>query len=289
MKKNKILLFGATGMAGHIVYNYLESLGKYNIVNVVYRNKLTESSVIIDVTDKDAVANIIRSAKPDLIVNCIGMLLSGSRSYPDNAIYLNAFFPHYLARIADEIRAKVIHISTDCVFSGSKGSYTEEDLRDADDTYGKSKGLGEVFYNNHCTLRTSIIGPEIKRNGEGLFDWFLKQTGEINGFTEAYWSGVTTLQLAKAIEKVIENDLHGLLHVTNGNKISKFELLELFREIWKRNNVNITPAKGKIVDKSLSKSSHFDFNVPSYRQMLKKQKLWMDAHITLYKNIYEEL
>src|ERR1700744_1569890 len=201
MGKKKILLFGATGMAGHLIYFFLKDTGYYEIIPVVYRNKLTSDCIVLDVSNKKAVSELIRYQKPDFIINCIGVLIKGANTYPDNAILLNSYLPHLLVKIADEVGAKLIHLSTDCVFSGSRGSYSETDFRDADDIYGRSKSLGEILLNNHLTLRTSIIGPEIKKDGEGLFHWFMTQRGTINGFTKAYWSGITTLELAKAVYK----------------------------------------------------------------------------------------
>lgn len=288
MGKKKLLLLGATGMAGHIAYCYLNDTGKYEITNVVFRNKLTEDSILLDITDKLATEQLIQNIRPDIILNCIGVLIKGSQAHPDNAIYINAYFPHLLERLAAEVNAKLIHVSTDCVFSGEKGNYTETDVRDADDTYGKSKGLGEVINNKDLTIRTSIIGPELKENGEGLFHWFMNQKGEINGYTEAFWGGVTTLELAKAIDAAIEQNTSGLVHLTNGDKISKYDLLSLFKEIWRRNDVIVNPYKGKSVDKSLMKSTIFNYKVPTFKEMLHEQSIWMEENAPLYREIYSK-
>lgn len=286
MKKKKVLLLGATGMAGHVAYYYLKTTNKYEIINVVFKNKLTEDSLVLDITDKSAVENLISSVQPDIILNCIGVLIKGSLLYPDNAIYINAYFPHLLERLAAEQNAKLIHISTDCVFSGIKGNYSEIDLRDADDTYGKSKGLGEVINEKDLTIRTSIIGPELKKEGEGLFHWFMNQEGEINGYLEAFWGGVTTLELAKAIDSAIEQNLTGLVHLTNGNKISKCDLLALFKEIWNKDDIVVKPYHGKSVDKSLLKSTRFNYNVLTFKEMLKEQSKWMEDYSYLYQQLY---
>lgn len=282
INKKKILLFGATGMAGHIAYYYLSSLGKYQVVDVVFRNALTEHSVIVNVTEKEAVAKVVREQRPDIILNCVGVLIKGSKDHPDNAVYINAYFPHQLKVLADEVGAKLIHISTDCVFSGKKGNYTETDFRDADDIYGRSKAMGEIINDKDLTLRTSIIGPELKKNGEGLFHWFMNQTGEVNGFKTAIWGGVTTLELAKAIDVAIQEDKCGLIQLSNGLGISKFDLLHLFKKIWGK-NIEIRPYDGNGVDKSISRSDRFDYDVPSYEQMLKEQYKWMVMHSDLYK------
>jgi dTDP-4-dehydrorhamnose reductase len=287
MTKKKILLLGATGMAGHVAYHYLKETNKYEILDVVYRNKLTADSIVLDVTDKHATEELIKTVKPDIIVNCIGILIKGSRQHPDNAIYINAYFPHLLERLSSEIDAKLIHISTDCVFSGKKGNYTEYDFKDADDVYGRSKALGEVDNDRDLTIRTSIIGPELKQNGEGLFHWFMHQEGKVNGFTDAIWGGVTTLELAKAIDKAIDNNLTGLVHLSNGTGINKYDLLNLFRTIWNRNNIDINPFEGHAVDKSLQPSTKFNMNVPSYSAMLDELKNWMDKYRDMYQNFYK--
>lgn len=284
--KKKILILGSTGMLGHIVYEYFHQQEKYELFDLVYRNKLRDESIVCDITNTSEIKEIIHSIQPDYIVNCIGILIKGSVSNPANAIFINSYFPHLLVQIADEINAKVIHISTDCVFSGKKGSYTETDFRDADDTYGRSKALGEIFSDRHLTLRTSIIGPEIKTDGEGLFHWFMNQSGEINGFTEAFWGGVTTLQLAKNIEQSIQHNYSGLLHVTNGKRISKFDLVNLFKGIWEKDSVSIVPYSGKSVDKSIISTKGIDFNVPSYSDMLLKQYEWMKRKKELYSPYY---
>ena len=111
MTKNKVLIFGATGMAGHIVYYYLQNTGRYEVVNAVYRTKLTDDSIVVDVTDKDAVANLVRETRSDLIINCIGVLIKGSKDHPDNAIFINAYFPHLLKKLADEVGAKLVQIA----------------------------------------------------------------------------------------------------------------------------------------------------------------------------------
>lgn len=286
MQKKKVLLFGATGMAGHVAYYYLQNTGKYEIINVVFRNKLTEDSIIVDVSNPQSVTEVIERTQPEFIVNCIGVLIKGSREHPDNAILINAYFPHLLKRLSDRVGAKLIHISTDCVFSGKKGNYTEEDFRDADDIYGRSKALGEIINDKDLTLRTSIIGPELKPNGEGLFHWFMHQKGTIQGYTRAVWGGVTTLELAKAIDKSIEMKLTGLVQLSNGTGISKYNLLCLFKEIWEKNGIEIQPFDNIGIDKSIALSGKFNFKVPGYREMLMEQYDWMNKRKNLYPTYF---
>ena len=278
----KILLFGATGMAGHVIYYYLRSTGKYDISNVVYRTPLTEDSIVVDVTSRDVVTDVVHRVHPEIIINCIGILIRGSKEHPDNAILINAYFPHLLKRLSDEVGAKLIHISTDCVFSGKKGHYTEDDFRDADDVYGRSKALGEIINDKDLTIRTSIIGPELKKNGEGLFHWFMYQSGKVSGFKTAVWSGVTTLELAKAIDYALDSETAGLVHLSNGVGISKYDLLRMFKEIWQKQDVEVMSCDANGVDKSIKKSLCFDYEVQSYHYMLEEQAIWMKKHVDLY-------
>jgi len=278
------MILGSAGMLGHIVYTYLNETKKYQIVDVSFSTKLNDNSFSLNVTDKCAVEAFIKEEKPDIVINCIGVLIKGSQNDPSNAIYINSFFPHQLSKLMRETGGKLIHISTDCVFSGKKGNYIETDFRDADDTYGRSKALGEIINDQDLTLRTSIIGPEIKENGEGLFHWFMKQSGEINGYTKSFWGGVTTLELAKAIDATIEQNTIGIVHITNGLSISKFELISIFKKIWKVEHITINPIEGKQVDKSLiCTRKDFYHSVPTYKEMLKSLYIFMKAHHNLYK------
>ena len=232
MKKKNILLLGSTGMAGHVVYYYLNRSNNYNIVNVSYRNKLVDDTIILDVKNLAALEALLLSVKPDYIINCIGVLIHGSIN-KENAIFINAYLPHFLKKTADKVHAHLIHISTDCVFSGKDGCYEENSFKDADYVYGRSKSLGEIDDPPHITLRTSLIGTELKLKGEGLFHWFMNQSGEVNGYTNSFWSGITTLELAKAIEfHMSSNKTSGIVHLTNGEKISKYELLKSVQSIW---------------------------------------------------------
>lgn len=273
-------------MAGHVVYYYLKSTGKYHLLNTVFRNKLTDDSIILDMTDPAAVVRLMEKLRPAVVINCIGVLIKGSQEHPDNAVFINAYLPHLLEKTASVIGARLIHISTDCVFSGKKGNYTEEDFRDADDVYGRSKALGEVINGRDLTIRTSIIGPELKVNGEGLFHWFMRQTGEIKGFRNAIWGGVTTLELAKVIDEVMCSGLTGLVQLSNGAGISKYDLLCLFKEIWRKKEVGIVPCDAVSINKSIAKSQRLDYSVPEYHVMLKELYDWMNLHKEIYSSIY---
>jgi len=263
----KILILGGAGMLGHVLLQKFLVKNIFDIYDVTRKKEKRKNNFSCDVTNFDSLAKIIKEIKPDYIINCIGVLIKGSIQDPSNAILINSLLPHKLAQFSKTVNAKLIHISTDCVFDGSKGSYIETDNKTAQDTYGLSKSLGEINDDKNLTLRTSIIGPELKENGEGLFSWFVKQTGEISGFSDSIWGGVTTFILADIIIKSINENHTGLIHVTNGHPISKFDLLSLIKDRFQINSIQLKRVLGKKSDKSLN--SNYDyFNVPSYEQMI---------------------
>jgi dTDP-4-dehydrorhamnose reductase len=282
--KLKVLVLGSTGLIGHQVFNYLVKTEKYELYNITYRKKLNNETILCDVRNQDEFSEIVKSISPDVIINCIGILIQGANLDPENAIFINAYFPHRLMSLADELNSKLIHISTDCVFSGTKEMpYIEKDFKDGKDAYAKSKGLGEIINKNHLTLRTSVIGPELKRDGEELFHWFMSQTGQVNGFTQAIWSGVTTLILAKVVDWAIEHEITGLYHVTNNNSIDKYSLLSLIKKYTKK-NISIIPVEDKKTNKSfIDTRNELDFIIPSYEAMIRKMIDMMLHNKEIYK------
>ena len=267
--KLKVLVLGSTGMIGHQVYKFIELLEKYELFNISYRKKLNEETILCDVRNQDEFIDQVKSISPDVIINCIGVLIEGANLDPENAIFINAYFPHRLMSLADELNSKLIHISTDCVFSGEKEMpYIEKDFKDGKDTYAKTKGLGEIINEKHLTLRTSVIGPELKTNGEELFHWFMSQSGEVKGYTKSIWSGVTTLVLAKVVEWAIENKTTGLYHVTNNKSIDKFALLNLIKKHTKK-DILIHPFNERECNKSfIDTRKEINFVIPGYEEMI---------------------
>ncbi len=269
-----MLVFGSTGMAGHMVTRYLDSLEKYVLFNSSI-DKLNDQTIILDVEKIKIVKKVLLQAQPDVVINCVGLLIQASKEHPALAIYLNSFFPHYLAELGQELNFKTIHMSTDCVFSGKKGEYFENDFRDGEDHYARTKALGELINDRDLTFRTSIIGPELNENGVGLFNWFMKQKGIINGYTNVFWTGVTTLELAKAMDKAIEDDLTSLYHLVPENKISKYDLLNIIKEVFNK-PIEIHKDGQQKHDKSLINTrKDFNYKVPNYRDMLIELRDWM--------------
>jgi len=267
--KDKVLVLGSAGLIGHQVYNYLKNSDNYELHNISYQNKIQDDTILLNARNEQAFIDKIIGIRPQYIINCIGILINGSDADPENAIFLNSYMPHRLTRLADKINAKLIHISTDCVFSGDKKEpYIEMDEKDGRGVYAKTKGLGEVISDKHLTLRTSVVGPELKNDGEELFHWFMGQSGEIPGYTKAIWSGVTTTELAKAVKWSIDHHITGLYHVTNNSSISKYDLLQLFQKYTKK-DINIKPFSGKDANKSfIDTRLLMDYKIPSYDQMI---------------------
>lgn len=275
----KILIIGSKGMAGHVIYHYFKSNPRFEVIDIARRN----SNYVLDVTDFKALYTVLEKEKPDYVINGIGVLNKDAEDHPDNAVLLNSYLPHFLAKHGETLGFRVIHISTDCVFNGKKGGYTETSEKDGLGFYAQSKALGELNYKNNLTLRTSIIGPELNSNGIGLFHWFMQQEGEINGYREAYWTGVTTIELAKAILAAIDQNLTGLHHLVNDEKINKYDLTNLFKNVFKKDTVQIKPYDDYKVDKSLVKTNfEFQYQVPSYQLMLQEMKSWIVEHQDLY-------
>jgi dTDP-4-dehydrorhamnose reductase len=282
----KVIILGALGMAGHIMAEYLESTKKYDIYGIARSNDSKYITKILDVKDFSLLEEYIKEIKPDFIINCIGILVSKSNNELTTAIQINSYLPHFLSELGNKLNFKLIHISTDCVFSGKDGQYKEDSFRDGNDNYARTKALGEVINEKDLTIRTSIIGPELKTNGTGLLDWFLKQNTDISGYSKAYWSGVTTLELAKQMENFLEQDIKGLYQLCPLEKISKYDLLKEFAKVWEK-DINISDNPNYKVDKSLvCTRDDFDYNVsrPTYEKMLLETKEWMDSHPSYYSH-----
>lgn len=283
----KFLILGATGMAGHTIAIYLQEQG--HDVTAFSKNKFPYCKNINgDATDKDLLRNILIKNNYDVVVNCIGVLNTDCDREPSRAVYLNSYLPHFLSDTLQNTSTKLIHMSTDCVFSGKLGSYDENSFKDGETFYDRTKALGEVVDSKNLTLRNSIIGPDIKENGIGLFNWFMKQNGTINGYTKAVWTGVTTLTLAKAMEKAATENLTGLYNLVNNDIITKFDLLKLFNKHMRNSFLTIEPSESVNLNKSLiNKRKDFSFIVPSYEDMIIEMKEWIYNHKELYPHYFK--
>tara|TARA_A100001011_G_scaffold400077_2_gene512170 strand:+ start:9346 stop:10200 length:855 start_codon:yes stop_codon:yes gene_type:complete len=278
----KVLVLGSSGMLGHMIHHFLDSTKSYDLNNLSLRNKLNPQTIIADVSDQEKLSNLINDLSPNIIINCVGVLIKGSKENLKNTIYVNAYFPHFLKEICESINCKLIQVSTDCVFSGKNGGNDENSIKDATDDYGKTKSLGEFNSKTHLCLRTSIIGPELKQNGEGLMHWLFNQQGSVNGFKNVFWSGVTTLELSKVIHYSIENNISGLWNVTNGEAISKHDLLEKIIKVFSLSNIKLESDTDKFSDKSLKSIREINYEVPTYNLMLQELHKYFNNNRDLY-------
>lgn len=282
----KYLVLGAGGMAGHMITNYLIEQ-REEVEGLERRNLDYCKTYITDATHFDEVEKIIKKNEYDTIINCIGLLNQSAEDNVDLAILLNSYLPHFLVKITRNMKTKIIHMSTDCVFSGKRGQYTENDNPDGETYYDKTKALGELNDDKNLTFRNSIIGPDINENGIGLFNWFMKQSDEIDGFEKSLWTGVTTLTLAKAMHKASYENLTGLYNLVNNEVTNKFELVNLFNK-YTNKGLKINRVDGINHDKSLYRTRNdFSFVVPSYEQQIKEMVDWIKNHKELYKHYYK--
>lgn len=283
MGRKKILVLGSTGMAGHVMTVFLEECGNYDVFNLAHMKRLNEKSYLCDAADFPKLGAFLDKEDFDVIINCIGILNQKATDFKDRAILLNSYLPHFLEARFKDSGTKIVHLSTDCVFSGKTGSYTESSFKDGDTYYDRTKALGEVCGGRNLTVRTSIIGPDINYNGIGLFNWFMKSTGKINGYVNAIWTGVTTIELAKAVEKAIAIDLSGIYHLVSAESINKYELLLFFKEVFCKTDIQIDKYYNAVADKSLINTRHdFDYKVPDYKTMVSRMKEWILDHPAFY-------
>lgn len=285
--KKRVVVLGALGMAGHIMAQYLDNTNEYEVIGIARTKDTKYIKKELDAQNFSELEKYLEEIKPYFVINCIGILVAKSNSDLTTAISMNSYLPHFLSKIGNKLNYKLIHISTDCVFSGKSGGYKEDSYRDGDDNYARTKALGEVINDKDLTIRTSIIGPELKSNGTGLLHWFLKQNGTISGYSKAFWSGVTTLELAKQTHEMIKQDIKGLFQLCPDDKISKFDLLNLFSKTWNK-NLKIENNSDYNVDKSLI-CTRKDFiylnnKRPEFEQMLLETKEWMDSNPNYYSH-----
>lgn len=282
----KLLVIGASGMIGSTVLRVLCEKSEYEIFGTVRDNSISHffsASIAeclisgIDVNDDDALEQVIEKIKPEIVINCAGLTKHKPEAEkPLLSLPINSLMPHRLAELCKLVGARLIHISTDCVFSGDKGSYVEDDYTDARDVYGKTKALGEVQEENTLTLRTSTIGHEL-HSQFGLLDWFLSQEIRCKGYTRAIFSGLPTVIFSQIIRDVVipHKELSGLYHVA-AKPIAKFDLLKLIADIYGK-TIEIVEDETLVIDRSLD-ASRFKlatgYVAPDWPDMIEKMYLY---------------
>lgn len=299
----KVLVLGGSGMAGHVIAAYLQSRSGYEVTATVRSAEdipVVQSSCdragtktpadgeggrtalgirLLDVRRFEQVADTVAEMRPDVIVNAVGVLNRQAEEHALDAYLVNGLLPHWLRHLCKREGGRLIHISSDCVFLGDRGDYAETERPDGVTVYARSKALGEIADPACLTLRTSIVGPELREQGVGLLKWFLGSSGNVPGYVNVRWNGVTTLELAKAVEWAIANpSVGGLVHLTAPEAVSKHDLLGLFADTFLKTDVRIVPATEPAIDRTLAPTtSGFGYRPPGYVEMLAELRRWMEG------------
>ncbi len=292
---NQVIVLGCNGMLGHVFYLNLEAAPDFEVVGVGRSNKWFPNIECYDFHDPNF-WHWIEQQEPVAVVNCAGILVRDSDQRPAEAIYINSYLPHRLAEIFADRSTVLVQISTDCVFSGKHGPYGVNSPHDGEGYYARTKSLGEVP--KAVTIRTSIVGPELKSEGTGLFHWWTQQAGEIKGFKQAWWSGLTTMELTRCISDFLSycsgtKDvdppvLPGLCQLA-AMSISKFNLLSDWNRVFRRNQT-VLPDESYVCNKVLLPSYGVPLAIPDplHLSMANRMKLWIEEHPDLYPH-YQHL
>ena len=274
----RVVVTGASGMIGSTLARVISGSGAYDVIGVG-RRKFAVSNPgfhyreFPDLSSEDAVRRLYSDFCPDTVINCAGLTKHHpSGGDPVEALRANALLPHFLSAEAETRKCRFIHISTDCVFRGDKGHYLETSLLDAEDIYGKSKGFGELIGDKHLVLRTSTIGHETGTSF-GLLEWFLGTAGKCRGFSNAFFSGLPTIELANLLIAFIlpHNDLAGLYNI-GGKRIDKHSLLRIIADIY-GHDIEIIKDPGFVIDRSLDSSKFLNktgYKAPDWRELIEK-------------------
>lgn len=275
---NNVAVFGANGMAGHMITQYLRDNG-YNVITIAKSGAMYDCNIENPIQVMEIVSQL---SNCDYVINCVGFLVKDSKDRPDRAAIINSWFPHFLENCFKNSPTKVIHLSTDCVFDGSEGHYKENAIHTEMNAYGKSKSLGEINNDKDITFRMSIIGPEVKPNGTGLLLWVTTTTEKtLNGYVDAWWNGITTLQLAKCLHIYMQNPtVTGVYHlVNNDNYINKYDLLCLINEVYELGKEIVRSTGPKLANKILVDTRlSVDWKIPDYRTQLTELRNYPVVH-----------
>lgn len=276
----RFLVLGAAGMAGHLISLYLKERG-HDVTGFARRDlPFLDFQVRGDVRYSTDLA-VVRDGY-DVVVNCVGVLNEAAEDNPD-AAWLNGELPHALADMTADLPTRVFHMSTDCVFAGNTGPYTEQSVPDGESAYDRTKAAGELKDGKNLTFRNSIVGPDMNPGGIGLLNWFMRQPGPVRGFTGAIWTGLTTLELAKAMEHEAGEDASGLVNMVPEGSISKCDLLGLFNRELRGGSVEIVPDAGLQLDKTLARTNFTPSYMPKpYPEQVREMAGWVRAHRELY-------
>ena len=283
----KILVIGSGGMLGHITVKYLRSRG-YEVSDISKTKRIDNNTKLINVLDQKFEEELLTSHF-DIIINCAALLIQASEVYKTQAIMINTWFPHKLEEVFKDTKTRVIHVSTSGVFSGENGPYLENCMHNSKSFYGKTKSLGEIDNEKDLTIRVDVMGPNLFNDGTGLFNWFVKENGNVVGYNQTFFNGITTLEFAKFIEYTIQNPIGGIYHLGACETISKSKFLTLVKEVFTLNSITIKSENNIKTNHTLLNSrDDVKYQPKTYLYMLEELKEWMLKNASLYQH-YEFL
>lgn len=277
----RCLVLGGAGMAGHVITDHLRSR-EHEVETVARSTGHAPADHVLDVRDTARLDAVLAAGCYDVVINCVGLLIKAAEQDPADAVLVNGYLPQHLARFLRGSSTRLIQLSTDCVFSGAAGPYRESAPYDGQRVYDRSKALGEVVNDKDLTVRMSIIGPELGLRGTGLFHWFSRQTGSIQGYTRAHWNGVTTIELARAVDALALAPVAGLIHLVPEESVTKHALLTQLNDVFAC-NLQIEPVDDHAADKRLLRTrDDVPFAVRGYDAMLADLRAWILDRPTTY-------
>lgn len=277
----RVLILGSSGMLGHVAMIRLEELG-YSVFGVSNARKFGGISTLLDVSSKKDLDLFLDKNDFDVIVNCIALLVSDSEEYKDLAVYLNSFIPHFLETKYMETNTKIIHVSTDGVFSGKGAPYSENSPHDTESFYGRSKSLGEIVNAKDLTVRSAFWGPDLNEASTSFFNWILNQNDTIKGFSNHIFNGVSSLEFAGFVDTAIRDNLKGIFHLTANIPISKCDFMLSVREVFGLKNA-IIPVEAQSVNRTLMNNrSDIPYAEADYATMLLTCKKWIQERKMFY-------
>lgn len=277
------LIIDPQGMVGDVVFRVLQERGNAVDGWDTDWTKVVHSG---DFSALTALKNTLSAGKYDAVVNCSAVINQEAERDKAAAAFINTFLPHFLEQATADTQTIVVHRSTDCIFSGRKGGYTLADRLDGESYYAQTKALGELVNDKDITIRTSLVGPERDAAGGSLLNWFMMQSGAVNGFSGAIWTGLTTVEFAREIDQLVQLRAHGLFQCVPKGSISKLELLRLFAEVMPGEHP-VNAVETALVDKSLTQElGGYPIVVPDYREMMSEMGTWIAAHKELYPHYF---
>ena len=283
----KVFILGCNNTIGHVVALYFKEKG-HEVMGYDQENLGLVRQVTGNYHDVVLIQQTIEQYCPEAVINCIAVVNQDAEADKAEAAYVNCYLPHCLEKITAGTSIVVVHRSTDCIFSGERGQYTVNDVPDAKSFYARTKAVGELINDKDITIRVSLIGPSLKEDDGSLLSWFLRQQGQVNGFANAIWTGVTTEEYAREIELLLTQGKHGIFQSTPTLSISKYELLKLFEKHFPHGR-EVLRIDNQRVDKSLVQDfGDADIVVPSYDKMVADVRRWVQSHRELYPKYYND-